>query len=432
MKKLYLLIALLLVSPSCFAQEEIPLFDETPQNKPNLGRNAQPLDSLVLAPFPLDVSVNITDQKKQETPVRPINQQVQKAKTPSQSKTPDKVTVTTAPSTPQNPIALSKQEPSMDDYVQKLIAERKATIEQQKKEASSADESLLSQQNNLPSETPNSTVQDEIDSLIQQNEAPVNTMTGSITKVSEETSSTSTTTVSQTGTVTDETLMQTPDSLEGLFGELHDVRGFMIGPFALGLTPEETAEAALSAGYKLTKLEHGIPMFRTSYYEQNCRDAKIILPEEIRQCVRFQAKQDGVHFINSLTFANAGTKEYVQVLFSSPATDNLSYKIYYESKGDNSLGFTTKNMAKKLRRKEMFWNTMFETYGLPDDSEYIIWGDPLHSYMQATMQGSAYNAYIVLEDKDIQDLDYFSAEDTSADLVYRSPFTFQKDPLDLE
>ena len=85
---------------------------------------------------------------------------------------------------------------------------------------------------------------------------------------------------------------------------------------------------------------------------------------------------------------------------------------------------TQKNLAKQLRRKEAFWRLMFETYGLPDDSELIIWGDPQKSYMQATMQGTAYNAYIVLEDKEIQDEDYFAQEEEARDLTYKMPFSF--------
>ena len=85
---------------------------------------------------------------------------------------------------------------------------------------------------------------------------------------------------------------------------------------------------------------------------------------------------------------------------------------------------TQRNLAKQLRRKDMFWRMMFENYGLPDDSELIIWGDPNKAYMQAVMTGSAYNAYIVLEDKEIQDTDYFAAEDDQENLLYRQQFTF--------
>jgi hypothetical protein len=125
-----------------------------------------------------------------------------------------------------------------------------------------------------------------------------------------------------------------------------------------------------------------------------------------------------------MTFKKASTKEYIRVLFSSYATDNQAFKIYYESEGDNSLTMTQRNLAKQLRRKDMFWRMMFETYGLPDDSELIVWGDPDKAYMQAVMTGSSYNAYIVLEDKEIQDTDYFAAEDEKDSLEYRQQFTF--------
>ena len=40
------------------------------------------------------------------------------------------------------------------------------------------------------------------------------------------------------------------------------------------------------------------------------------------------------------------------------------------------------------------------------------------------MQGSNYNAYIVLEDKEIPDGDYQDADEQKGDLHYRHTFTF--------
>jgi hypothetical protein len=181
-------------------------------------------------------------------------------------------------------------------------------------------------------------------------------------------------------------------------------------------------------GYQITKIQNGIPLFRTSFYEQKCRLGNVYGPRQIRECITGQAKAEDVEYISSITFKKADTKEYVQILFSSKATENRAYKIYYENEGDNSLTMTQKNLAKQLRRKEAFWRLMFETYGLPDDNELIIWGDPNKAYMQATMAGAAYNAYIVLENKEIQDEDYFAAEEDSKGIVYKNSFGFTKTP----
>ncbi|MBQ7413095.1 MAG: hypothetical protein IJV07_02325 [Alphaproteobacteria bacterium] len=215
-----------------------------------------------------------------------------------------------------------------------------------------------------------------------------------------------------------------PTSLEKLFGQMHDVHLFDVSGIELGMTPDEVAEIATDNDYVITRVEHGIPLHRTSFYEHNCRNAGLHRVEVIKDCIIDQAKDDEVYYISSMTMAKPATAEYMQVLFSTHATDNVAYKIFYENKGDNSLNFTRRNLAKKVRRRDAFWNMMYETYGYPDDKELLIWGDPQKAYMQARMQGSNYNAYIVLEDKEIPDGDYQDADEQKGDLHYRHTFTF--------
>ena len=209
--------------------------------------------------------------------------------------------------------------------------------------------------------------------------------------------------------------------LDDLFGEIKDVRTFDVSGIELGMTPDEVVEEAKDRGYEVTKVEHGIPLHLTSFYKERCYpNARAI---EKQNCIIDQAKEDEVYYISSITMARPQTVEYIQVLFSSHATDNVAYKIYYENKGDNSLNYTRKNLAKKVRRRDAFWNLMYETYGQPDDKDNMIWGNPQEAYMQAMMQGSAYNAYIVLEDKSITDEDYVAATDQAEELRYKHSFT---------
>lgn len=352
MKKMLLTFTLLMFTNMsvALAQEvEIPVFDDPVPNLPNIGRNAQPLDSLVLTPKPLpEVEVPLNPDKKEEQPVQ---------KTEPQPVKPE-------------PIPTIKREEPIS------ITKDMGVVKIEKKD-----------------ETPN------IQLPIEQKPAllpPAPTPP----------------------------VIQTPEALEGLFAPLHDVRGFEFAGLTLGMTPDEVMEAMRDMGYKRTKIQFGIPMFRTSFYEQRCRDKKVLKPADIRACIEKQADYEDVKYVSSMTFAKKATKEYIRVLFSSGATDNVAYKIYYENEGDNSLTLTQKNLAKQLRRKEMFWNMMFDTYGLPDDPELLVWGDTQKAYMQAIMVGASYNAYVVLEDKEVQDNDYFAAEDESKELTYKPQFTF--------
>lgn len=352
MKKMFLIFTLMLftnISVASAQEVEIPVFDDPAPNFPNIGRHAQPLDSLVLTPKPLpEVEVPLNPDKKEEQP--------------AQKPEPQPVKIEPIPN-------IKREEPIS-------ITKDMGVVKIEKKD-----------------ETPKIQLPEEQKPALLP--------------------------IAPTPPV-----IQTPEALEGLFAPLHDVRGFEFAGLTLGMTPDEVMDAMRDMGYKRTKTQFGIPMFRTSFYEQRCRDKKVLKPADIRVCIEKQADYDDVKYVSSMTFAKKATKEYIRVLFSSGATDNVAYKIYYENEGDNSLTLTRKNLAKQLRRKEMFWNTMFDTYGLPDDPELLVWGDTQKAYMQAIMVGASYNAYVVLEDKEVQDNDYFAAEDESKELVYKSPFTF--------
>lgn len=366
MKKIYLIALIMLFAPVVTAQEpEVPLFNDS---VPNLGRNAKPLDSIILTPSPLPaVRLSLGDETKSK-PTESINNQSENSvKTESSSMVGMRSV----------PVRIDRE--ISDATAADLAAKLQVEINRNR-----AEKEAQSKEKIKP------------DTVVQ----PVSETVKKDTQVAPE--------------------------LEGLFAKLHDVYTFDISGFMLGMTPDEISDIASDTGFRITKVERGIPMFRTSFYAQNCRDANVLRPEQVQRCIINQAVYDDVYYVSSLTMTKKKTKEYIQILFTSPATDNLSYKIYYENKGDNSLNFTRRNLAKKLRRKEAFWNLMFETYGLPDDDENLIWGNPDKAYMQATMQGANYNAYIVMEDKDLFDRDYFDAEDQAKEFNYSHPFTFSQ------
>lgn len=387
MKKILLCLTILVSSSWVNAQENIPVFDDPMPTAPNIGRMAEPLDKLVLTPNPLpEVEINLSKQKKQKNiDVVPQQKSVQ-VEIPESKE-------------------FARSEP---------LSIRKQT---EVKEIKRVPAEAVAESDSLKD------AQAQVDAYMQE-------QTKEETKVSVSDKQSMSVSVSVSGNIgTGGALMQSPEVLEGLFGKTHDVRGFEVAGIALGMTPDEVVETAKMMGYKRTDVRYGIPMYRSAFYEQNCRDRRIHALTEVRECIEKQADRDRVKYVSSMTFAKPKTKEYVRVLFTTYATDNQAFKIYYESEGDNSLTMTQRNLAKQLRRKDMFWRMMFENYGLPDDSELILWGDPNKAYMQAVMTGSAYNAYIVLEDKEIQDEDYFVAEDEREFLNYRNPFTFAPDVI---
>lgn len=391
MKKILFCLLILSCTHTGFAQENIPVFEDAMPDLPNIGRTAEPLDKLILTPNPLpSVEVKLGGDKKQKN-------ETNKMPTPTQPETAQVKEVPTKNFDRTTPVSFKKGSGIMQ-------LKRVNTEQTQHENTTEAATSEV------------------------QNTASVSAET-SETMTQSTYSSTSTTSVSQDSTqnfgyAASEPMLQSAEDIENLFGKTHNVHEFELSGLMLGMYPNEVAEIMSEMGFKRTQVKYAIPMFRSAFYEQNCRDRRVHPLKEMRLCIERQADRDNVKYISSMTFKKASTKEYIRVLFSSYATDNQAFKIYYESEGDNSLTMTQRNLAKQLRRKDMFWRMMFENYGLPDDSELIIWGDPNKAYMQAVMTGSAYNAYIVLEDKEIQDTDYFAAEDDQENLLYRQQFTF--------
>ncbi|MBR6730176.1 MAG: hypothetical protein IKL90_02380 [Alphaproteobacteria bacterium] len=110
--------------------------------------------------------------------------------------------------------------------------------------------------------------------------------------------------------------------------------------------------------------------------------------------------------------------------FTSLATENISYRIFYKNKGDASLNTSAKNMKIKKDRQNEFWDLVFTVYGLPDDSDKLIWGNEQTSFLHAKMVGSAYDAYLILESNDLQNEDYFKWEDSLAEMKTIKTFNF--------
>ena len=141
MKNVFFFLSVFFVSTSVMAQEAIPLFDEIPSfvdekkeekpvaekatattpklinvkenglksNKPNLGRDATPITSLRLAPFP-DFSVNLDASS-----IPPVQEKKFEEKVIEESEILKR----------ENPLTMTEKAETGDEYLQRLINERK-------------------------------------------------------------------------------------------------------------------------------------------------------------------------------------------------------------------------------------------------------------------------------------------------------------------
>ncbi len=204
----------------------------------------------------------------------------------------------------------------------------------------------------------------------------------------------------------------------------HDVSKFRLVGLRLKSDTESVYDDLTELGYSLQRVEKSIPLFRTTIYDETCRKKNgLTILDDIRKCILEYAESDEAHYVFRETYERALSRETVQVYYTSPDTGNLVYKIIYRNLGDHSLNSSRKNMAKKLQRQKDFWDLMFDTYGLPDENEKLLWGNEETIYMKANMHGSAYDAYVVMEDRLIQDKDYEAAQKEFQTLRYPTKFT---------
>ncbi len=199
-----------------------------------------------------------------------------------------------------------------------------------------------------------------------------------------------------------------------------DVRGFELEGFYLGMTPDEIVQLVRENGYKILSSKKGISKFRAGYYESICKSKKLYLPADVRACINQMSQQNDTTYLSELKVSRPKTRDYMEFYFTSPATDNRLWKIFYQNKGDNSLNFSRANTQKKLERKEAFLNAVYNKFGHPDNGEKLIWGSENDAYMQIGIYGSDYDAHIILTDVLLSDEDYFEAEDW---LQENKPFT---------
>ncbi|MBP5343652.1 MAG: hypothetical protein J6Y85_01040 [Alphaproteobacteria bacterium] len=204
---------------------------------------------------------------------------------------------------------------------------------------------------------------------------------------------------------------------------LHNVHGFDVHGFYLGMSVEETLEQAEQAGYTLKLKQEDVPRFYASDYANRCQKQGVYVPQDLRSCIRNFARAERQSYISQIDMTR-GKNEAISLFFTSHNTSNELYKIIYYNYGDSSLNFTTINTQKKLQRQREFWAAIYNTYGHPDDAQNMIWGDPQKAFMKVQMFGTAYNAMIALVDIRAYAYDYFAAEDIEKERPPKNEFAF--------
>lgn len=192
----------------------------------------------------------------------------------------------------------------------------------------------------------------------------------------------------------------------------HDVTAFEVAGLTLGILPDEVDGILVDNGFKLIKVEQSLPDVLRKSYEHACQK-EVFGADELKECVDGYVNDMQTYYIKRAIYERAELREQIQIDFTTPLTQNIAYRITYLSKGDHSLGSSSASMLAKQQRRDEFWQLIFDTYGLPDDSDKLIWGDPENAYMKVSMTGTGCDGVIILEDLLVFDTDYLKLQEVA-------------------
>ncbi len=359
----------------------------TARRTPNIGKGAKPAEEIKIAPDPFP-AIRIKSAEPQQEIGAPFNNQPLALETAS-TQTPAEVSVPDVSFQPAYPtqdiqiVAKKADEP---------VVEEKKETPAPKREPRAAREPAASQKQEK-----------------QQTAAPASNVV----------------VVPKPGMPT--TIGQALPSVQAP----HLAENFDIMGMKLHMTPEEIISIAQDNGFTVSNVAYAIPLFMTTAYEQQCRQGGFAQLRLIHDCVRTQAQADDVYYISELRLDNAMTKEQIVVSFVSGLTENQASRIDYTSFGDNSLGTSYKDAAKKTARRDLFWKLVFDKYGQPNFPKMLLWGDPRKIYMQAFMEGSALNGRLILDDKELPYQDMEAAGKINDAKEVPHTFSFVKDTQEM-
>ena len=197
---------------------------------------------------------------------------------------------------------------------------------------------------------------------------------------------------------------------------------FKVAGLKLGESATKALKKARQKGFKVVSTQEEVPLYYATNYAYKCRQNGFITPDKLSQCIKDYACHEETRYISQATLAKKNV--VLTLYFTSKLTKNVLYKIVFLDKGDPSLNFTHINRLRKLTRQKEFWNAVFDKYGAPDDETKYTWGNPEKAYLKAYMAGSAYDAYLIMEDVSLFNDDYYAADDKEKARPPKNKFAF--------
>ena len=154
---------------------------------------------------------------------------------------------------------------------------------------------------------------------------------------------------------------------EVISSELNDrVKYFDVAGVQLSQDYDQVKEVLKERKYKLVDIEYNIPKYFRYNYDAFCRKKNILIPENLKACIKGLAKKDKREYISKVVYKKHDTNENITIYFTSPITENKVWKVEYKNDLNIKYGDAENFQYQREERRRAFWYFVLAKYGEPN------------------------------------------------------------------
>ena len=209
---------------------------------------------------------------------------------------------------------------------------------------------------------------------------------------------------------------------ERLVDKVYDMS---IAGIKLGMTPAEVSDALKNTDFVVKFSDNSIPKFLEWQYRQVCLKNPEYRKADLQLCINDEADKANVNYVSRMDLKHRVNDEIMTLTFSSFYAGNKLYRIEYRTLGDNSLGYSDRDMYLRVMRVRDFMQRLRKRYGIPDDPRNMVWGSDKDAVtLRAFVSGENIDGSIILEDARIGSRDENTMIQSANRLHYSDNFSF--------
>jgi len=185
-------------------------------------------------------------------------------------------------------------------------------------------------------------------------------------------------------------------------GTFEDIKNFDISGFRIGMPPKVVIKIAKEMRYVVDKISNDTPEYVKYDFDIICRKQKIFQLDALEACVNGYAKKKKLNYVKEIKLIKPSTGEKINLLFTSPLTENIVYRIEYKIDLMTLKGDQKKFLYEREENRRAFWYSILEKYGKPNvaPNKWVYDATkPTSTTMTANFEG------ILMENQGIYEID---------------------------